>query len=344
MATDSQILEAGVASKPRWTNGNARANSNTSKSWRGQATLPRYLRESLLDPSDGSNISASQRPGVAIGERTRKCLARVSAKAWSVLVQLTDRGNASLVVMLLILATGLVMRFNLFQSNKSTCSSDGYSRLACYFLSAGLFGFMGGFTNWLAVAMLFTKVPFLYGSGVVPARFKEIRVRLRKEMVTSVFDGRHFIRYVNQRTRTAVASADVPQQIAKFLSNPEVDSILQRRLNEFRDEPVGQLLASVGVKADDQSTVKPAIIGASADLAPAVLTALGQLNKTPVHLFRRELDAFITQRAENLDQETVTRMLKAVLRPHLGWIILWGSFFGMVMGIIVQAVNIAPQY
>lgn len=46
-----------------------------------------------------------------------------------------------------------------------TLHPAGWSALACYFLSAGLFGFIGGFTNWLAIAMVFTKVPFLYGSG-----------------------------------------------------------------------------------------------------------------------------------------------------------------------------------
>jgi len=42
-------------------------------------------------------------------------------------------------------------------------------------LAVGLFGFAGGMTNWLAVKMLFDRVPLLYGSGVIPTRFREIR-------------------------------------------------------------------------------------------------------------------------------------------------------------------------
>ena len=38
---------------------------------------------------------------------------------------------------------------------------------------AGLFSLSGGITNWLAIHMLFEKVPFLYGSGVIPERFKD---------------------------------------------------------------------------------------------------------------------------------------------------------------------------
>ena len=37
----------------------------------------------------------------------------------------------------------------------------------------GLFALSGGITNWLAIHMLFEKVPFFYGSGIVPSRFEE---------------------------------------------------------------------------------------------------------------------------------------------------------------------------
>jgi len=38
-------------------------------------------------------------------------------------------------------------------------------------LTIGLFALSGAITNWLAIHMLFEKVPGLYGSGVIPARF-----------------------------------------------------------------------------------------------------------------------------------------------------------------------------
>ena len=40
---------------------------------------------------------------------------------------------------------------------------------------AGLFALSGGLTNWLAIHMLFEKVPLLYGSGVIPLKFEEIK-------------------------------------------------------------------------------------------------------------------------------------------------------------------------
>ena len=39
-------------------------------------------------------------------------------------------------------------------------------------LMIGLFSLSGGITNWLAIHMLFEKIPFIYGSGIIPINFK----------------------------------------------------------------------------------------------------------------------------------------------------------------------------
>jgi len=51
----------------------------------------------------------------------------------------------------------------------------GYLMAQETILAIGLFAFSGALTNWLAIHMLFEKVPGLYGSGVIPARFEELK-------------------------------------------------------------------------------------------------------------------------------------------------------------------------
>ncbi len=51
----------------------------------------------------------------------------------------------------------------------------------------GLFAFSGAVTNWLAVHMLFEKVPLLYGSGVIPARFTELKQALHRLVMEQFF-------------------------------------------------------------------------------------------------------------------------------------------------------------
>ncbi|HAR89821.1 MAG TPA: DUF445 domain-containing protein, partial [Gammaproteobacteria bacterium] len=48
-----------------------------------------------------------------------------------------------------------------------------------YVLNTGLFALSGGITNWLAVHMLFERVPGLYGSGVVQLRFEDFKEGIR---------------------------------------------------------------------------------------------------------------------------------------------------------------------
>ena len=45
-----------------------------------------------------------------------------------------------------------------------TCSK-AVIEIARYFIAFGLFGFAGGFTNWLAIMMIFYRIPLVYGSG-----------------------------------------------------------------------------------------------------------------------------------------------------------------------------------
>ena len=51
---------------------------------------------------------------------------------------------------------------------------------------AGLFSLSGGVTNWLAIHMLFERVPFLYGSGVIIQRFNEFKHGI-KELIMNEF-------------------------------------------------------------------------------------------------------------------------------------------------------------
>ena len=54
-------------------------------------------------------------------------------------------------------------------------------------LTVGLFAISGAITNWLAIHMLFEKVPFLYGSGVIPARFESFKESIKNLMMTQFF-------------------------------------------------------------------------------------------------------------------------------------------------------------
>ncbi len=59
----------------------------------------------------------------------------------------------------------------------------------------GLFAFSGGITNWLAVHMLFEKIPFLYGSGVIPNRFEEFKSGIKQLVIQEFFSREHIDKF-----------------------------------------------------------------------------------------------------------------------------------------------------
>src|ERR1700674_421260 len=63
-------------------------------------------------------------------------------------------------------------------------------------LSVGLFAFSGGITNWLAIYMLFEKVPGLYGSGVVPAHFQEFKRGIQYLLMEQFFTQENIARFL----------------------------------------------------------------------------------------------------------------------------------------------------
>ena len=60
---------------------------------------------------------------------------------------------------------------------------DEYS----FVLMTGVFALSGSITNWIAIHMLFDKVPFLYGSGVILDRFEDIKLGLKNLILQELF-------------------------------------------------------------------------------------------------------------------------------------------------------------
>ena len=103
-----------------------------------------------------------------------------------------------------------------------------------YVLSFGLFGFAGGVTNWLAILMLFDRVPFLIGSGVIPRRFKEIRATVKETIMDTFFDKEYLESYLQERAKGVMSSLDLGGRIKKALEADDVDALMVQKLEEVR--------------------------------------------------------------------------------------------------------------
>ena len=76
--------------------------------------------------------------------------------------------------------------------------------------TVGLFAISGGLTNWLAIHMLFEKVPFLYGSGVVQIQFESFKTGLKNLIISEFFSS-------DKLTSIFSSSSDLSSTIKKKL-------------------------------------------------------------------------------------------------------------------------------
>ena len=56
-----------------------------------------------------------------------------------------------------------------------------------FILLVGVFALSGSVTNWLAIHMLFEKIRFLYGSGVILDRFEDIKLGIKNLILQELF-------------------------------------------------------------------------------------------------------------------------------------------------------------
>ncbi len=197
-------------------------------------------------------------------------------------------------------------------------------------LAVGLFGFAGGATNWLAVKMLFDRVPLLYGSGVIPARFRAIREAVKDAIMRYFFDEEYLERFFAER----MAGDDVEAKVQKALASAEVDAIIDRKLEELAESPQGMMLQLVGTQAV-KPLVKQFALGFGSELGPLLARGAG----TEVGAMRAQIDGLLEAKLAELTPNRVKEMMEEVIRAHLGWLIVWGNVFGGTIGLLSKALG-----
>ena len=208
-------------------------------------------------------------------------------------------------------------------------------------LSVGLFALSGALTNWLAVHMLFEKVPLLYGSGVIPARFAEFKAGIYQLVMTQFFSSDNIDRFLNARQSQpgdeGQPAFDFEPVIAQADLSPAFDSLLKvveqssfgGMLNMF-----GGSAALLPLKDPFIVRLKEALtdISRSAEFNQLVLAQLDQPEQ--LQNIRNQVETIVQQRLAELTPELVKQIIQQMIRQHLGWLVVWGGVFGGLIGLL----------
>jgi len=194
----------------------------------------------------------------------------------------------------------------------------------------GLFALSGGVTNWLAVHMLFEKIPGLYGSGVIPARFEDFKGGIRHLIMSEFFTREHIERFLQ-------SSAPPADSIA---SKVDFDRVFEGLTEAIEGSSMGSMLAMVGGRKALEPLRDPVKEKMDEILADVVSSAATD-NDGLVDSLSEQIGHIIDQRLAELTPQHVKTIVEDMIRQHLGWLVVWGGVFGGLIGFIVAVVQSA---
>ena len=212
----------------------------------------------------------------------------------------------------------------------------GYQLNNQVLLYAGLFAFSGAITNWLAIHMLFEKIPGLYGSGVIPARFEEFKLAIKTLMMEQFFTDENIDKFISKEL-SSNQSFDLEPIISKVDLSPAFDSLV----NVISQSSFGGMLSMIGGTEALQPLKQPFVDKMKLSLVDMSKTdnvreALKDQLETPEMLadIKVKVENIIDQRLEELTPKLVKEMVQKMIKQHLGWLVIWGGVFGGLIGVL----------
>jgi hypothetical protein len=201
--------------------------------------------------------------------------------------------------------------------------------------SIGFFALSGAITNWLAVYMLFERVPFLYGSGVIPDRFEEFKRSIKELMMGQFFT----IGNIEQFIETEEQQGGRVLNLEPLLNAVDYERIYQGLVSSIMSSSFGAILAMMGgaealapLKGPIIEKLRTALVGiADSDNFAAALKHGLDAHKIGADIVVK-IEMVIDKRLDELTPQLVKEMVQAIIREHLGWLVVWGGFFGGLMG------------
>ncbi len=201
-------------------------------------------------------------------------------------------------------------------------------------LVASAFALSGALTNWLAIHMLFEKVPGLYGSGVIPLHFEEFKLGIRRLMMTQFFTEENIHRFLRQESSQGLELSPLLDRIDLA---PAFDSLVKT----IMESSFGGMLTMVGGAEALAPLKQPFIDNMRRSLKELTATEAFQSTvnealqgETLMVDIQENIELIIEQRLDELTPELVKKIIEDMIARHLGWLVVWGGVFGAIIGLI----------
>ena len=200
-------------------------------------------------------------------------------------------------------------------------------------LYAGLFALSGALTNQLAIHMLFEKVPFLYGSGVIEAKFESFKNSIKELMMKQFFTKEQIEKFFENEEK----KIDLLPVIEKTDFSPAYTALTK----SVMESSFGGMLSMFGGESALESLKEPFVN----KLKQAVITIVQSeafkqtlqeqlTHSTLTDDMLQKIEEIITKRLDELTPQMVKEIVQKLIREHLDWLVVWGGVFGGAIGLL----------
>ena len=200
-----------------------------------------------------------------------------------------------------------------------------------FIIITGVFALSGSITNWLAIHMLFEKIPLLYGSGVILDKFEDIKLGIKNLILQELF------------TETQINNFLLDNKVSAsetIINKIDFDKVFLGLVEAIEGSQLGGMLAMVGGRKaldplKDPFTKKLKII---IEDFVTENTSNENSSETTASLLLK-IENILDARLADLSPEDIKIIIQKMIKEHLGWLVVWGGFFGGSLGLILSPIG-----
>lgn len=206
----------------------------------------------------------------------------------------------------------------------------GYSNGNETIFLVGLFALSGALTNTIAIHMLFEKVPFLYGSGVIELKFKEFKDSIKNLLMQQFFTKERLNKFFEEH------SFENSFDFEKILDSVDLSLAFESLKSSVVASPLGAMLSMFGgekvldgLKDMFIENLKNSLKDIAKQNSKNLTT-----NSQFVDEVHSKLTLIVDDRLDELTPKMVKQIMQDMIREHLFWLVVWGAFFGGIIGFV----------
>ncbi len=200
----------------------------------------------------------------------------------------------------------------------------------------GFFAFSGAITNWLAIYMLFERIPFLYGSGIIPLQFEVFKINIKKMIMEQFFSEINVARFFNAQA----ILGDTDRFVANITESINYEKMYEGLVEEILNTSIGGMVNMFGGGKVLSSLKEPCVQKFKVMIQDiATSTLLPNLFDSKLSdTLHSKIEKMVDARLNELMPEQVKDLVHDMIGKYLGWVVIWGGVFGGAIGFLMEII------